>query len=99
MERSPARHSMSQCPSPTQRLSFTRVRTQDVAFLTALRTDPSVRQYLGGPLTSESARTKAEAAVGADDHFVVNRHDGQPVGACSVTPHPPYGVEVSYEFL
>jgi ribosomal-protein-alanine N-acetyltransferase len=68
--------------------------------LIALRTDPTVRRYLGGPMTHEAAAALAHFNI-AHPHwlFAVTRRDrGETIGL--VMLHPGHGgTEVSYQFL
>jgi len=83
-------------PPPSARLRFRAVVAEDIGRLTDLRTDPTVRQFLGGMLPVDEARRRAERLVGAPDHVVVDAA-GEFVGLLSVTQRHRWGWEVSYE--
>ena len=78
----------------TRRLLLRAVDEGDAEFLVALRTDPTVRRYLGGAM-----RPDAATAVVEGNTFVVTlRASLEPIGL--VMLHPGHGgTEISFEFL
>jgi RimJ/RimL family protein N-acetyltransferase len=84
----------------TPRLTLRGVVEDDAAFLVALRTDPAVRRYLGGPLTPDEAKALGELTIAHPRGlFVATRRDNhESIGL--VMLHPGHGgTEISYQFL
>jgi [ribosomal protein S5]-alanine N-acetyltransferase len=70
--------------------------SEDIARLTDLRSDATVRRFLGGALPDDEARRRAEQLVGSPDH-VVAETASEFVGLLSVTRRHGWGWEISYE--
>jgi [ribosomal protein S5]-alanine N-acetyltransferase len=84
----------------TPRLRLREVEQRDAALLIALRTDPDVRRYLGGPMTLDAAMTMADLNISHSYWlFVAERRDtDESIGL--VLLHPGHGgTEISYQFL
>ena len=84
----------------TARLTLREVGADDVALLIALRTDPEVRRYLGGPMSLDEATAMAALNISySHGKFVATRRDSQePIGLVLI--HAGHGgTEISYQFL
>ena len=73
----------------------------DRALVVALRTDPRVREFLGGPLEPAAAEAAFDRMVAddPDSHFAIrSREGGEPIGVASIGPwHDGAHRELSYE--
>jgi RimJ/RimL family protein N-acetyltransferase len=84
----------------TPRLTLREVGPDDAALLVALRTDPDVRRYLGGPMTVEAATTMADVnVVLSRGLFVATRMDSQESIGLVMLHRGHGGTEISYQFL
>lgn len=85
----------------TGRLLLRPVEPADVTEVSRLWTDPVVRRYLGGPVSSEEVTRLRRAYVGSPGHFCVLRQpDNTTVGLVSIKPAACDGkTEVGYELL
>ena len=84
----------------TSRLVLREVTADDMDLLIALRVDPEVRRFLGGPMSLDEAKSLAELSVVYPlGKFVAERRDNhESIGL--VLLHPGHGgTEISYQFL
>lgn len=84
----------------TPRLTLRDLSEDDAALLIALRTDPAVRRYLGGPMTLDAATTQAQVNISRSRRlFVASRQDTQESIGLVMLHHGHGGTEISYQFL
>jgi ribosomal-protein-alanine N-acetyltransferase len=84
----------------TSRLVLRELNAHDMELLIALRVDPEVRRFLGGPMSLDEAKSMAELNIAYPmGKFVAERRDNQEsIGL--VLLHPGHGgTEISYQFL
>jgi ribosomal-protein-alanine N-acetyltransferase len=84
----------------TSRLVLREVNADDMELLIALRVDPEVRRFLGGPMSLDEAKSMAELNIAFPmGKFVAERRDNrEAIGL--VLLHPGHGgTEISYQFL
>ncbi|MBV8951588.1 MAG: GNAT family N-acetyltransferase [Actinobacteria bacterium] len=90
----------------TRRLALRGVCHDDKELLVALRTDPHVRKYLGGPTTLADANAMVEANIALAQAnieysrwlFVVTRLDNLESIGLVLLHHGHGGTEISYQF-
>lgn len=88
----------------SQRCSLCLPQERDLAELVALRTDPNVRRYLGGPLSREQSEARAKLIIserGSRTIWAVHLKAAAPscIGLVHIGPHHDgQDYELSYEF-
>jgi [ribosomal protein S5]-alanine N-acetyltransferase len=84
----------------TPRLVLREVAAGDMELLVALRVDPEVRRYLGGPMSFDQAKSMAELNIAyPQGKFVVERRDSQEAIGLVLLHEGHGGTEISYQFL
>ncbi|MEQ4209685.1 GNAT family N-acetyltransferase [Actinopolymorpha sp. B9G3] len=88
-------------PLPTARLVLRAVQPDDDPMLTRIWTDPDVRRYMGGPLSSEVVRHRNGDFVGKPGKYCVTlRATLEPIGLLGIgRDHRSGHLEVSYGLL